>query len=213
MLCVETRAFARLLRVFAGAEAPQRQIYQAKKILRRTPPRASLRGSREAQNARIGANRFAPAAFRARATLRGVAARANFAFVSGDGARRFAHRWLRARSEAHVRRFLQQIVDGLRVGFAAGCLHHLADEPADCFRIGLGVADLVGILGDDVVDELFDRRNVGHLLKSARFDDPRGSPPSVQTISKTSLAILPEMVPSAIRSRIAPSCASLTGSR
>ena len=36
----------------------------------------------------------------------------------------------------------------------------------------------------------------------------RGSPPSLQTISNTSLAILPEIVPSAMRSRMAPSCAA-----
>ncbi len=39
----------------------------------------------------------------------------------------------------------------------------------------------------------------------------RGSPPSAQTISNRSLAILPEIVPSAIRSRMAPSCAAETG--
>ena len=39
----------------------------------------------------------------------------------------------------------------------------------------------------------------------------RGSPPSLQTISNRSLAILPEMTPSPIRSRIAPSCAAETG--
>ena len=39
----------------------------------------------------------------------------------------------------------------------------------------------------------------------------RGSPPSCQTISNRSLAILPEMVPSPIRSTIAPSCAAETG--
>ena len=34
----------------------------------------------------------------------------------------------------------------------------------------------------------------------------RGSPPSVQTISNRSLAILPEIVPSLMRSMMAPSC-------
>jgi len=38
-----------------------------------------------------------------------------------------------------------------------------------------------------------------------------GSPPSLQQISNKSLAILPEIVPAAIRSRIAPSCAADTG--
>jgi hypothetical protein len=67
-----------------------------------------------------------------------------------------------SRSDADA--LLEQIVDRLRIGLATRSLHHLADKPADRLRIGLGVADLVGILGDDVVDELFERRNVGHLL-------------------------------------------------
>src|SRR6476659_2731408 len=39
----------------------------------------------------------------------------------------------------------------------------------------------------------------------------RGSPPSFQTISNTALAILLEIVPSAMRLGMAPSCASFTG--
>src|SRR5262249_9070334 len=38
-----------------------------------------------------------------------------------------------------------------------------------------------------------------------------GSPPSTQQISNKSLAILPEIVPAEIRSRIAPSCHAATG--
>ena len=48
---------------------------------------------------------------------------------------------------------LQQIVDGLRVGLAAGRLHHLADEPADHRGLRLGLRRLVGIGGDDLVDD------------------------------------------------------------
>src|SRR5215813_10354827 len=66
---------------------------------------------------------------------------------------------------------LDQIVDGLRVRLAAGRLHDLPDEPADCLRIGLGVADLVGIGGDDLIDQLLDRAQVRHLLHSARLND------------------------------------------
>src|SRR5580704_8296101 len=66
---------------------------------------------------------------------------------------------------------LQELVDRLRVGLATRSLHHLADEPADRLRIGLGVADFVRILRDNLVDELFEGRNVGHLLQSARLDD------------------------------------------
>ena len=39
----------------------------------------------------------------------------------------------------------------------------------------------------------------------------RGSPPSLQTISNRSLAILPEIVPSPMRSMMAPSCSAETG--
>jgi hypothetical protein len=51
----------------------------------------------------------------------------------------------------------EQVVDRLRVSLAAGRLHHLADEPAHQLRPGAGLRDLVGIGGDDVVDDLFDR--------------------------------------------------------
>jgi hypothetical protein len=52
---------------------------------------------------------------------------------------------------------LEQVVDSLRIGLAAGRLHHLADEPLNCRWLGLGLGDLVRIGGDDVVDHLFDR--------------------------------------------------------
>src|SRR4030095_7130786 len=49
----------------------------------------------------------------------------------------------------------QEIVDGLRVGLAAGLLHHLADEPAGELRLGFRLRDLVRIGRNDVVDDLF----------------------------------------------------------
>ena len=39
------------------------------------------------------------------------------------------------------------------------------------FGFDLTVGDLVRVLGDDVIDELLDRRKVGHLLEAALFDD------------------------------------------
>jgi hypothetical protein len=39
---------------------------------------------------------------------------------------------------------LKCLLHGLRVGLAAGRLHHLADEPAGSFGLGLGLFDLVG---------------------------------------------------------------------
>ena len=65
----------------------------------------------------------------------------------------------------------QDFVDRLRARFAAGRLHHLADEPTDRLWIGLGVGNLVRIFGDDVVDGLFDRADVGDLLHAALNDD------------------------------------------
>src|SRR3954466_10259049 len=71
-------------------------------------------------------------------------------------------------SDAELR--LQQIVDGLRIGLAAGLLHHLADEPAGELRLGFRLRDLVRIGGDDVVDDLLDRAQVRNLLHAAAFD-------------------------------------------
>src|SRR5262245_44145450 len=79
----------------------------------------------------------------------------------------------RARSSETELRF-QEIVDGLRVRLAAGRLHHLADEPAERLRLRLGLRHLVRIGRDDLVDHLFDRREVGDLLHAARFDDGAG---------------------------------------
>src|ERR1700735_4345006 len=73
------------------------------------------------------------------------------------------------RSDADL--LLEQVVDGLRVGLAARRLHPLADDPADRFRVRFGVGDLVGVLSDDVVDDLFERGEVGHLLETTLFDD------------------------------------------
>jgi hypothetical protein len=38
---------------------------------------------------------------------------------------------------------LDQVLHCLRVGLAAGCLHHLADEPAGKCGLGLGLGDLI----------------------------------------------------------------------
>ena len=76
-----------------------------------------------------------------------------------------------SRSDANL--LLEKIVDGLRIGLAAGGLHYLTDEPADRLRVCLGVGDLVRVLSDDVVDDLLDRREVGHLPQAALFGDDR----------------------------------------
>src|SRR5439155_1802272 len=65
---------------------------------------------------------------------------------------------------------LQEIVHGLRIGLAAGRLHHLTDEPAGELRPGFRLRDLVRIGRYDVVDHLFDRAEIGDLLHAARLD-------------------------------------------
>jgi hypothetical protein len=50
--------------------------------------------------------------------------------------------------------------------------------------------------GDDIVHRFFDSAGVGDLLHPRLSTSSFGSPPSFQTISNRSLAILPEMVPS-----------------
>src|SRR5437868_5683301 len=65
---------------------------------------------------------------------------------------------------------LEQIVDGLRIGFAAGRLHHLADEPLDRRRLDFNLGNLVRIASYDVVDRLFNGAQVGDLSHAARLD-------------------------------------------
>ena len=102
-------------------------------------------------------------------------------------------------SSGRLSRGLEGGVDGCRIGFSAGLFHHLTDEPGGEFRFGFHLFHLVGIGGDHRIDRRFDGAGVGHLLQAARLDDRcAGSPPSLHTISRRSLAILPEMVPSAI---------------
>jgi hypothetical protein len=59
---------------------------------------------------------------------------------------------------------LEQRVDRLRIGFATGRLHDLADEPTDHGRLCLHLFDLVWIAGDDLVHGALDRAGVGDLL-------------------------------------------------
>ena len=78
--------------------------------------------------------------------------------------------------------------------------------------LALSLRDLVGVGGDDLVDGLLDGAGVGDLLHAAASRrSRRGSPPSLQTISNRSLAILPEIVPSSIRSMMPPSWPAMTG--
>ena len=77
--------------------------------------------------------------------------------------------------------------------------------------LALACSDLVGIGGDDVVDQLLDRAGVGDLLHAARLDDGARvaalGPHDLEQV----LGDLARDGAFAIRSRMAPSCAAETG--
>src|SRR5262245_8830006 len=66
---------------------------------------------------------------------------------------------------------LEYLVDCLRTCLSARCLHHLADEPSDCFRVRPCIRDLVRIFANDVVHDFFDGTSVSDLLHAALLDD------------------------------------------
>ena len=85
---------------------------------------------------------------------------------------------------------------GLALPFVAA--HRLADERVERLLLaGLNSATDRRIRGDDVVDDLLDRARVGDLLQALPLDDGVGRALAATHIaSNTSLAILPEIVPS-----------------
>ena len=148
--------------VFAAAKAlavtdsPSQNFFAAKGPKRRFGRRFGT------QNAQIGPTDSLRRGRRSlSATPHGAREREIFATLGACACRvrrkffRTCERRRRSRSDAET--LLEKIVDRLRVGFAARSLHHLADEPSDRLRIGFGVADFVGILRDNLVDELFER--------------------------------------------------------
>src|SRR5262245_20845580 len=78
--------------------------------------------------------------------------------------RRGGEERLHAQLSSETELGFQEIVDGLRVRLAAGRLHHLSDEPAERLRLRFRLLHLVRIGRDDLVDHLFDRREVSDLL-------------------------------------------------
>src|SRR5690349_21628728 len=55
----------------------------------------------------------------------------------------------------------QNIINGLRIGLAAGCLHHLADKKLeDAFIASLEFRDIVWILCDNVASSLLNRGSI-----------------------------------------------------
>src|SRR5690606_29209624 len=65
----------------------------------------------------------------------------------------------------------QQLVHSSRIGFAAGGLHDLANEPAEHGGLGLDLLDFIRVCGQDLVDNLFDGSEIGNLLEPALFDN------------------------------------------
>ena len=66
----------------------------------------------------------------------------------------------------------EKLVDDLGVALAAHLLHALADEEPDDLGVSILVArHLVGVRGDDRVDDGLDRAGVRHLLHAALLHD------------------------------------------
>src|SRR6185312_237751 len=75
----------------------------------------------------------------------------------------------------------QPLIDKLRIGLAAGRLHHLTDKEAEELRLaGLILADLVGVGGEDLVDLDVDRAGVAGLREPALLDDGAGALPGLE---------------------------------
>jgi hypothetical protein len=133
-------AHASFALAFAAANTPGATAFAARKKLCTGRLCGRADGSGEAQNARIGANRFATASSVANASgVRRRRGAGNFRFRL-----RIAVRWGAGAAAAKSRRgmscsaadlALEKIVDRLRIGLAARRFHHLADEPADRFRV------------------------------------------------------------------------------
>src|SRR5690606_21984407 len=76
------------------------------------------------------------------------------------------------RSLRRVEPRAKNLVDLLRVGLAAGRLHHLPDEEPDHLSLAVAVLlHLLGIGAHHIVDERFDRRAIGDLHEAAALDD------------------------------------------
>ena len=153
---------------FRSRESARSNGFTKAKFFCGEPPERALgrafRGANRTNRCRRFASAAASEAFAAprSARVREIFRDGASAFNAVRGEILRARRRWRPRSNTETR--LEEIVDRLRIGFAAGSFHHLADEPADRFRVALGVADFVRILRDNVVDELFQRRNIGDLL-------------------------------------------------
>jgi hypothetical protein len=166
--CRDRAHVARLLRAFSRLQRRRYGgIHHAKKILRRTalsrrwrPRRGKKRANRCPTDSRA-----APLAAARSAARRPSEDDSRVRFACARPRRLWRERSGAAeppRSDAELG--LEEIVDRLRVGLAAGRFHHLADEPADRFRVRLRVGDLVRVLGKDVGDELFEFPRVAYLL-------------------------------------------------
>ena len=117
-------------------------------------------------------------------------------------------------SRAELR--LQQRIDLRRVGLALAGLHDLADQRIEGLVLaGAVLVDVLLVLRQHLVDDLFERAGVAHLLEALGLDERvdairrrQSAAGRLHSASNTWRAALFEMVPSAMR---AISCASCGG--
>src|SRR5262245_45183514 len=159
------------------ADAGRTGVDKRKKALRGNQARKARGPRHSLSSPRISGRRFGPATADATSLARGRLLRrrprprwqehANS--KTGETARRVSP--ISTSRPSKIELASEQFVDDLRVRLAGGRFHHLADEPADQHRLRLRLRDLLGVSGDDVVDHLLDRRQVGDLPHSSRLDD------------------------------------------
>src|SRR5262249_16603499 len=64
----------------------------------------------------------------------------------------------------------QKLVDRLGIGLARGCLHHLADEPAEHGGLGLARGNLVRVCRNHLIDDSCNFPLIGDLLEASSAD-------------------------------------------
>jgi len=109
--------------------------------------------SRETKNARIGANsirRFGRQRPSTARRWRHGASRTCPILIARETSAGIARCARERRSDPDL--LLQEIVDGLRVGLAARCLHDLADEPTERFWVRLSIGDLLRMPSKNAVN-------------------------------------------------------------
>jgi hypothetical protein len=154
---------ARLRAPFRAQRRRRSEIHHTKKILRRMPSASLLTARTRGKTLESRPSDSRGAAFLGgERTPRSVTADEIFACASGREERNrsafaMSVRRTSALAPSNSEPLLDERVDRLRVGLAARRLHDLSDKPAEHIRLRLRLFHLVGIFGDDLVDELLDR--------------------------------------------------------